>query len=41
MGIRFIYSTDDQRAQVADIVEQLMVHSLGPLLYTKLMSGEE
>ena len=41
MGIRFIYAEDEQRERVASIVEQLMVKSLGPLLYTKLMSGEE
>ena len=37
MGIRFIYETDDQREAVERTVEKLMVDSLGPLLYTKLM----
>jgi type IV pilus assembly protein PilZ len=37
MGIRFIYETDDQREAVEKTVEKLMVDSLGPLLYTKLM----
>ena len=37
MGIRFIYSDDGQREQVERAVEKLMVDSLGPLLYSKLM----
>jgi type IV pilus assembly protein PilZ len=37
MGIRFIYENDDQREAVERTVEKLMVDSLGPLLYTKLM----
>jgi len=37
MGIRFIYENDEQREAVEKTVEKLMVDSLGPLLYTKLM----
>jgi type IV pilus assembly protein PilZ len=37
MGIQFIYESDDDRQKVYDIVERLMVDSLGPLLYSKLM----
>jgi type IV pilus assembly protein PilZ len=37
MGIRFIYEDDGQREAVERTVEKLMVDSLGPLLYTKLM----
>ena len=37
MGIRFIYETDEQRESVERTVEKLMVDSLGPLLYSKLM----
>jgi len=41
MGIRFIYETDEQRHAVLGQVERLMVDSLGPLLYSKLMHSEE
>jgi type IV pilus assembly protein PilZ len=41
MGIRFIYDTDDQRRTVLGQVERLMVDSLGPLLYSKLMRPED
>jgi len=37
MGIRFIYETDEQRESVERTVEKLMVDSLGPLLFRKLM----
>ncbi len=40
MGIRFIYENDDQRRAVLSQVERLMVDSLGPLLYSKLMNDE-
>jgi type IV pilus assembly protein PilZ len=38
MGIRFIYEDDGERAAIEGVVEKLMVDSLGPLLYTKLMA---
>ena len=37
MGIRFIYENDEQRELIEQTVERLMVDSLGPLLYSKLM----
>ena len=40
MGIRFIYDTPDQRSQVEDTVEKLMIDSLGQLLYSKLMGKD-
>ena len=41
MGIRFIYEDDTQRRAVHGTVERLMVDSLGPLLYSKLMGDEQ
>jgi|SRR5690606_22182790 len=38
MGIRFIYATDEERQHVEHLVEQLMVDSLGQLVYSKLMA---
>ncbi len=38
MGIRFIYADDAERAAIEKSVENLMVDSLGPLLYSKLMA---
>ena len=40
MGIRFIYESDEERRKVHSTVERLMVGSLGPLLYSKLMDGD-
>lgn len=40
MGIRFIYEDDSQREQVNGLVEKLMIDSLGPLIYQKLMERE-
>lgn len=37
MGIQFIYKDDEKRTEVYDVVEKLMIDSLGPLLYSKLM----
>ncbi|MCS6915760.1 MAG: TIGR02266 family protein [Myxococcales bacterium] len=37
MGIRFLYDSPEQRAAIAETVEQLMIESLGPHLYAKLM----
>jgi len=41
MGIRFIYDNDDQRLAVERAVEKLMVDSLGQLIYSRLMEGEQ
>ena len=38
MGIRFVYSTDDERRHIEHLVERLMVDSLGQLVYSKLMT---
>jgi type IV pilus assembly protein PilZ len=40
MGIRFIYDTPDERQAVEGTVERMMVDSLGPLLYNKLIGPE-
>ena len=37
MGIRFIYDSPDERSAVEQVVEKMMVDSLGPLLFNKLM----
>lgn len=37
MGIRFVYSTDGQRAEFEGVVEKMMFESLGPLLSGKLL----
>jgi type IV pilus assembly protein PilZ len=41
MGIGFVYETEVDRARIATLVEQLMVGSLGPHLYDKLMQKRE
>jgi type IV pilus assembly protein PilZ len=40
MGIRFIYDSAEQRAQLEAAVEKLMIDSLGQLLYSKLMGRD-
>lgn len=37
MGIGFIYDTPDVRTRIENIVEKLMVESLGPVLYEKIL----
>lgn len=37
MGIRFIYKDGEERARLEQMVERVMVDSLGQLLYSKLM----
>lgn len=37
MGIQFIYDTENKKQAVHSVVERLMIDSLGPLLYSKLM----
>ena len=39
MGIGFVFETDLERQQVEATVEKLMIDSLGPALYEKLMRG--
>lgn len=41
MGIQFIYQSEEDRRRVHDLVEKLMVDSLGPLLYSKLMDHQD
>lgn len=38
MGIRFVYTTEDERRHIEHLVERLMVDSLGQLVYRKLMT---
>ena len=40
MGIRFIYDTPQERAQIEGTVEKMMIDSLGQLLYSKLMGRD-
>lgn len=40
MGIRFIYESEEQKAEVHARVEHLMIESLGYHLYSKLVGGE-
>lgn len=40
MGIRFIYSTEEQRALFEGVVEKLMADSLGPDLTRKLLNKD-
>ena len=37
MGIKFVYDTPDQREQLEQIVERMMVDSLGPLNVSRLV----
>ena len=37
MGIGFVYESEADRDRIAHIVEKLMVDSLGPILYEKLI----
>lgn len=41
MGIGFVYEDEVERAKITTIVEQLMVGSLGPHLYEKLIHKRE
>jgi type IV pilus assembly protein PilZ len=40
MGIRFIYETAEERAALENVVERMMIDSLGQLLYSKLMGKD-
>jgi type IV pilus assembly protein PilZ len=37
MGIRFVYDSVDQRRDLERFVEKMMVDSLGPLIYSRLV----
>jgi len=37
MGIKFVYDTPTQRQELERIVERMMVDSLGPLIYSRLV----
>jgi len=39
MGIGFVFETEAERMRVEATVEKLMIESLGPVLYEKLMRG--
>ena len=39
MGIKFVYDSPDQRRNLERIVEKMMIDSLGPLIYSKLVKG--
>ncbi|MFI5306842.1 MAG: TIGR02266 family protein [Polyangiales bacterium] len=41
MGIGFVFDSDQERERVQSIVEKLMVESLGPLLYAKLVGNRQ
>jgi type IV pilus assembly protein PilZ len=41
MGIRFIYETPEERAALENVVERMMIDSLGQLLYSKLMGKDK
>src|SRR5690242_15009379 len=40
MGIRFIYDHPEERQAVEGTVERMMIDSLGPLLYNKLLGSQ-
>src|SRR4051794_10875912 len=40
MGIRFIYENAEERAALENVVERMMIDSLGQLLYSKLMGKD-
>lgn len=37
MGIRFVYEASDQRQALEEIVEKMMIDSLGPLIFSRLV----
>jgi type IV pilus assembly protein PilZ len=37
MGIRFVYEATDQRRALEEIVEKMMIDSLGPLIFSRLV----
>jgi type IV pilus assembly protein PilZ len=41
MGIRFMYQSDEERDRFERTVEKMMVGSLGQLIYSRLVGGED
>ena len=37
MGIRFVYEGNEQRQALEELVEKMMIDSLGPLIYSRLV----
>jgi len=37
MGIRFVYDDEQERQQLEQVVEKMMVESLGPLIFSRLV----
>jgi type IV pilus assembly protein PilZ len=37
MGIRFVYDDGNQRRNLEEVVEKMMIDSLGPLIYSRLV----
>ena len=37
MGIRFVYDDPEQRHHLEEVVERMMIDSLGPLIYSRLV----
>ena len=37
MGIRFVYEGNEQRQSLEELVEKMMIDSLGPLIYSRLV----
>ena len=37
MGIRFVYEGNEQRQALVELVEKMMIDSLGPLIYSRLV----
>jgi type IV pilus assembly protein PilZ len=37
MGIRFVYEGNDRRQALEELVEKMMIDSLGPLIYSRLV----
>ena len=40
MGIRFVYDDDQHRSRLEQVVEKMMVDSLGPLIYARLVGKQ-
>jgi type IV pilus assembly protein PilZ len=40
MGIRFVYEASDQRQALEEIVEKMMIDSLGPLIFSRLVKKQ-
>jgi type IV pilus assembly protein PilZ len=40
MGIRFVYEASEQRQALEEIVEKMMIDSLGPLIFSRLVKKQ-